>query len=43
MATTNPTTRLRINVRLLGLRVSVALLVKRTSVVFRLRFRFALH
>ena len=39
MATTNPTTRLKAGVALLGLRVSVAVLVKGTTVVLHLRLR----
>lgn len=40
MATTNPTSRLRAGVRILGLRVCVAILVKRTPVELALRLRF---
>jgi len=38
MATTNPTTRLKAGVLILGIRVSVAFLVKRNTVVLHLRF-----
>jgi hypothetical protein len=39
MATTNPTTRLKAGVLLLGLRVSVAVLVKGTTMALHLRLR----
>lgn len=37
MATTNPTARLRLGVRILGLRVSLAVLVNGTTLLLRVR------